>query len=119
MIELTLPWPPSTNTVWRNLRGRTLLSKRGREFRRLVGEMVGQQYDDAPLRGRLSVHVTLYPPDRRKRDIDNYGGKALLDALTHAQVWADDEQIDRLTIIRGESAKGGGCLVTIDEVGSA
>lgn len=117
MIELTLPFPPSTNTVWRNLRGRTLLSKRGREFRRLVGEIVGQQYDDAPLRGRLSVRVTLYPPDSRKRDIDNYN-KALLDALTHAQVWVDDEQIDHLTIIRGEVCKYHGCVVQIDEVSS-
>ena len=116
MIELTLPWPPSTNTVWRNVKGRTLLSKRGREFRRLVGEMVGQQYEDAPLRGRLTVTVILFPPDRRKRDIDNYGGKALLDALTHAQVWADDEQIDRLMIIRDERIKGGACRVLISEV---
>ena len=116
MIELMLPFPPSTNTVWRNLRGRTLLSKRGREFRKTVGAMVGQQYIGLPLESRLAVTVTLYPPDRRKRDIDNYGGKALLDALTHAQVWADDEQIDRLTIIRGDNTKGGRCLVCIEEV---
>ena len=116
MIELSLPFPVSTNAMWRNLRGRTLISRKGREFRKAVGVMVGQQYMGLPLESRLAVTVTLYPPDRRKRDIDNYGGKALLDALTHAQVWADDEQVDRLTIIRSDNTKGGGCLVQIEEV---
>ncbi len=116
MITLTLPWPPSTNTVWRNVSGRVLLSRKGRQFRRDVGDSVGRQYMGLPLEGRLAVTVTLLPPDRRKRDIDNHGGKALLDALTHAQVWLDDEQIDRLTIVRGDNAKGGGCRVEIKEV---
>lgn len=116
MIELTLPFPPSTNTVWRNLKGRTLLSKRGREFRREVGIYAGMQYKGEPLEGRLSVLVLLTPPDRRKRDIDNYGGKALLDALTHAGMWMDDEQIDELIIQRGAVRKGGGCLVRIQEI---
>jgi len=115
-ITLELPFPPSTNTVWRQFQGRTILSKRGRTFRREVVEMVGHQYDDAPLRGRLSVRVELYPPDKRKRDIDNYGGKALLDAITHAQVWVDDELIDRLTIQRCENVSGGRCVVHIAEI---
>ena len=116
MIELLLPFPPSTNTVWRNVKGRTLLSRKGREFRKTVGRMVGEQHQGKPLESRLAVTVTLFPPDRRKRDIDNYGGKALLDALTHAQLWVDDEQIDQLTIIRDERIKGGACRVEIKEV---
>ena len=116
MIVLTLPFPPSTNTIWRNVNGRTLLSRRGREFRREVGLHVGMQHKGEPLEGRLSVLVLLTPPDRRKRDIDNYGGKAVLDALTHAGVWLDDEQVDELIIQRGEVRKGGGCVVRIREL---
>lgn len=116
MITLTLPWPPSTNTVWRNVAGRVLLSRKGRQFRKDVAVAVANQWGDDPLAGRLSVKVLLSAPDKRKRDIDNHGGKALLDAITHAGVWLDDEQIDRLTIVRGDNAKGGECRVEIKEL---
>ncbi|HET8792089.1 MAG TPA: RusA family crossover junction endodeoxyribonuclease [Modicisalibacter sp.] len=116
---ITLPFPPSTNTVWRNLKGRTLLSRKGREYRKAVIALVAEQKAVAGLAGRLSVTVMLHPPDRRKRDIDNYGGKALLDAITHAGVWIDDEQIDRLEMIRGEIRKPGMAVVTITECGVA
>lgn len=116
MIDLTLPWPPSTNSIWRNVAGRTLLSRKGRQYRKDVASAVAEQHQGQPLAGRLAVSVTLLPPDRRKRDIDNHGGKALLDALTHAGVWVDDEQIDRLTIVRGERERGGLALVEITEV---
>jgi crossover junction endodeoxyribonuclease RusA len=35
------------------------------------------------------VEILLYPPDNRRRDIDNYT-KGLFDALTHARVWEDE-----------------------------
>ena len=40
MITLRLPCPPSMNTYWRNFRGRTVLSKKGREFKQLIQEYV-------------------------------------------------------------------------------
>lgn len=43
----------------------------------------------------------------------------LLSAITHAGVWLDDGQVDQLTIIRGEKAKGGGCWVEIFEIAEA
>ena len=53
----------------------------------------------APLDGKLAVRVVAVAPDRRKRDLDNLL-KATLDALTHAKVWHDDGQIDRLEVER-------------------
>lgn len=50
-----------------------------------------------PASARLRVVLILNPPDRRRRDVDNYS-KGLLDAFTHAGIWADDEQIDELLI---------------------
>ena len=41
------------------------------------------------------LEMTLFPPDRRKRDIDNTF-KSLLDALTHAKVWNDDSQVKKI-----------------------
>ena len=44
------------------------------------------------LMGDVSVEIDLYPPDRRRRDIDN-PLKCLLDSMTHAGVYEDDSQI--------------------------
>ncbi len=108
ILTLTLPWAPSVNTYWRHpntgpLRGRNLISDAGRVYRKAVLRAVpGLQ----PLGGRLRVAIGVYPPDRRRRDLDNLP-KAILDALTHAGIWGDDSQIDHLEIIRHEVVKGG------------
>jgi len=63
--------------------------------------------------GRVAVKVTLYPPNRQKRDIDNYT-KVLLDGITKARVWEDDECVDLLTIARGQISRPNGyCTVEI------
>jgi crossover junction endodeoxyribonuclease RusA len=95
---------------------RTLISRAGRLFRDAVAGSFWEQFPGhRAMAGRLSVIVDLFPRDRRQTDIDNYA-KSLLDALTHAGVWVDDSQIDRLTLVRGEMVKGGRCVVTIMEV---
>ena len=115
MIVLTLPFPPSVNTYWRNItiRGasRTLISKKGREYRDQVIGIVADKAR-AAIAERLHVAITLHPPDKRRRDVDNYL-KAPLDALTHAGVWADDSQIDRLSVTRGDIEPGGRAVVVI------
>lgn len=95
---IEFPFPPSTNTYWRNVKGRTLISERGRRYRLAVLKILYTvDRDRLPFEGRLAVELDLYPPDRRRRDVDNYS-KALLDALEHAGVYADDEQIYDLHI---------------------
>lgn len=64
--------------------------------------------------GALAVHVTVHPPDRRRRDLDN-AMKALLDALAHGGAYEDDSQIDRLEIVRGAVVPGGKVIVRIME----
>lgn len=59
------------------------------------------------------VSVTLHAPDNRRRDLDNFGGKALLDALTHAGVWLDDSQVRRLSMEWGENVRSGKAVVQI------
>nr|WP_299241427.1 RusA family crossover junction endodeoxyribonuclease [uncultured Halomonas sp.] len=119
MVELMLPFPPSTNTYYRApskgpLAGRHLMSAKGRAFRQQAVTAIVAQHRGEVTYARLSMHVTLYPPDRRKRDIDNHL-KALADAVTHAgNIWVDDEQIDRLIVERGEIRKGGMCCVAIE-----
>lgn len=92
------------------------VSKRGREYRLDTAQCVIEQCPNITLTERLCVDVILYPPDKRKRDLDNHM-KALLDALTHAGLWEDDEQIDQLQIYRGEVIKAGGARVEINQAG--
>ncbi|WP_134871266.1 RusA family crossover junction endodeoxyribonuclease, partial [Cronobacter sakazakii] len=61
-----------------------------------------------------SVEITLYPPDARRRDIDNYN-KALFDALTHAGVWEDDSQVKRMLVEWGPVIKKGRVEITISK----
>lgn len=66
----------------------------------------------------MAMFISLYPPDRRKRDIDNVL-KALLDALQHAGCYEDDSQLDDLRIVRCEVRKGGSCVVVITPIESS
>lgn len=123
MIQLVLPWPVSANRAWRNVRGRTVLSREAREYRTQVGEVVATARrrglcGQAPLQERLHVRLDAYPPDRRRRDLDNIR-KVLLDALTHAAVWLDDSQIDHDEAVRwpmSPDAPQGAVLVTVTEI---
>jgi crossover junction endodeoxyribonuclease RusA len=120
-IEFELPFPPSSNTYYRSVRMgqscRVLLSKRGREYKEEVKKIMFYQRKKfgLPAEGRLSVSVRLHAPNRRKYDIDNRI-KALSDALQFAEVFADDEAIDRLLVTRNGIIKGGLAVVTIEEI---
>lgn len=117
--QIRLPFPPSVNGYWRAItlgkRQAVIISERGRLFRRVAGEFcLVKRLNGLRLSGRLAVTLELYPPDHRARDVDNYA-KGTLDALTHAGVWLDDEQIDQLHILRRAVTKGGGYVqVTIE-----
>lgn len=113
MLTLTLPWPPTANTYYRNLPGKTLISEKGRAYRAAVAQQVLVQRGARRLSGRLAVAIVAHVPDRRRRDLDNLF-KGVLDSLTHAGVWLDDEQIDCLSIERGPI--GGMLKVTVREV---
>jgi crossover junction endodeoxyribonuclease RusA len=56
-----------------------------------------------------------FPPDRRRRDLDNLQ-KPLLDALQHAGVYEDDSQVDLLLSRRRERRDGGQVVVTISDM---
>lgn len=114
---IRLPYPPSMNTYLRHLpNGRTLLSERGRTYHGTVWEVVKRAFPGhTPFLGPLVVTVTAFPPDKRRRDLDNIF-KCVGDGLTKAGVWKDDSQIQRLTIQWGEFWPVGALEVEIEEV---
>lgn len=111
MLDLELPYPPSINHYWRRVGPRTLISREGRRFRQRVMAILAAM-GIRPLAGRLAVQVQIFPPDNRRRDIDNVQ-KALLDALQHGGAYDDDSQIVRLSIEKGDPIDGGRTLVHI------
>lgn len=116
-IVFCVPWPPTVNTYWRNVtvggKPRTLISRKGRIYRQTVAKvLLKREIASELLSCRLRVHIKAYPPDKRRRDLDNLP-KAVLDAFTHAGVWADDSQIDDLRITRYEPVSDGRLNVRI------
>lgn len=116
-IVLHLSWPPTINAYYRSTRaGIKYLDKSVRKFRAQVEQDIHEQVPGLYLDYPLFMEVYLHPPDRRKRDIDNYM-KGLLDALTEAGLWEDDSLVDQLHIYRGCVVKDGSVRVEISEAG--
>lgn len=107
MITLTIPFPPSVNHYWFQKGIRRFIGAKGKQFRldvlRIWNSYYGPMHPTtiAYETERLRLHINVYQPDKRKRDLDNLL-KAPLDALQHAGVYADDTQIDDLQIVRNE-----------------
>jgi len=114
MIEITLPWPPSVNTYWRNFDGRMIISARGREYRETVGDQMTLQKMVKHFKGQLKVEIEAFRPDKRRRDLDNLL-KATLDGLAHAGVYEDDSQIVDLRIYWAKNI-GGMLKIKIEEI---
>ena len=110
---MSLPYPPSVNHLWLRTRRGVHLSKEGRLYKQQVAELVRTVGKPRLYERMVRVELVLYPPDARRRDLDNVL-KILLDSLTYARVWHDDEQVDQISIRRGEPAKSSGqCLVKV------
>ena len=120
MIDITLPWPPSVNQYWRHpssgpLAGRHLISEQGRAYRGKVLAQLTAEGHRYQLADRLAMSILCYPPDRRRRDLDNVL-KAALDALVFAGVMLDDSQIDRLAIERREVHEPGHLKIKVERI---
>ena len=114
MLTVSLPYPPSVNSYWRHvskgrIAGRVLISAEGRAYREAVAASIREQSARMGYEGDLRVSIIAYPPDARRRDLDNIL-KSLLDALAHAGVYRDDCQIQSLQISRGPVRRGGGSV---------
>lgn len=88
--ELTLPYPPSANRIWRTGRGkRTYLAPEATAFKAGVDRLARQarvQCSTLP----IEVHLYFYRP-RRSGDLDNRI-KVVFDAL-NGIAWHDDKQV--------------------------
>jgi crossover junction endodeoxyribonuclease RusA len=98
-LIIDLPWPPTANTYWRRNGNCYFISKRGTDYREFVAKACYAYQGLFVASDRLRIKIKAYPPDRRKRDLDNLF-KSLLDSIQHSGVYVDDSQIDKLSIER-------------------
>lgn len=114
---LDLPYPPSINHYWRRVGQSTLISREGRTFRQNVCALLARGSGNGPRKppagGRIALAMDAYPPDHRRRDLDNIQ-KPVLDALEHAGVYEDDSQIDLLVTRRRDVISGGHVQILLD-----
>lgn len=133
MIQFRLPFPPTVNTYYRSVSMGMFKNKRTQKLQpsppRLLISAIGREYAQQvkmivypmivgkpfPIMRPVNVYIDAIMPDARRRDLDNLT-KALLDSLTKAGVWADDSQIDMLSIRRMPIDPGNGSiLISIQE----
>ena len=128
MIELTLPYPPSVNHYKRI--GRLTRTKTGKLYQprvntdatkvfyytsmlKIRSAMVQNRMKTAiPATISLEVCIDLYPPDKRRHDIDNRC-KLILDCLQYGGLIENDYQISRLVVQRMSIIEHGQIIVRI------
>lgn len=114
-MKIFLPWPPSANKIWRNLRGSRGLYL-AKEYKRFVDESKIWLWNQGSPRvlgdANLEVVIKLYPPTKRGYDVDNRI-KPTLDALAKAGFWRDDKIARKVTALCPEPIPGDGAVVEI------
>jgi crossover junction endodeoxyribonuclease RusA len=96
MIWLDLPFPPSANSIWRNVKGRTLLSARYRAWIEAAASMISIYRKAATVAGPYTLQIQAGRPDKRKRDIDNLI-KPVSDALVNGGIVEGDHLCQEVT----------------------
>ncbi len=121
-----LPYPPSINKYWGSrqirLRGTGKIIKcvyRLPAVVKYVNDVIyflKMQKIKPFFAEKLRIELLIYPPDRKKRDIDNVC-KGILDALQYAGIYDDDFKIWQLSVERREVRKHGEVEFTIMSIG--
>lgn len=111
MIELTLPYPPSVNHY---KIGRTHFnSEKTKRYFYEVWMKCRQEGFCSLQDSTISLTLWVYPPDNRKRDLDNIC-KVLIDSLVKAGCFNDDSQVSRLLVERMYTIKHGQIICRIE-----
>lgn len=104
-FSFSLPYPPSVNNIYSRSKYGVFLKEKVKEYRKQIlfsfkNKVVKFGNE------KVSVHIQVFPPDKRKRDLDNLL-KVTLDSLQLLKIIEDDNQIDELHICRGNVLKDG------------
>jgi crossover junction endodeoxyribonuclease RusA len=111
-MKLVLPLPPSANRYYRNVRGRTLLSKEAREYREACAMAAAAQWRGKPITSPVRIEAHVYMTLRG--DLMNRE-KQLLDALEGTAI-VDDSQVWDMRMVRHIDRKNPRVEITITAI---
>lgn len=107
-----IPYPVgiSVNHCWKRVGNRTYLEPGVRRYRDEVYLALRNErsFND----GAVRLEIGMFPPDKRRRDIDNIL-KVVLDSLVHASLIEDDSQIMQLYVEKHPPVKDGRLELTV------
>ncbi len=109
---INLPYPPTVNHYYTVVRGRKILSARGRSYKAECGWLMAGQKVARLKYEYFRVRIYVWVPDRRKRDLDNIL-KPMLDALTEYGAITDDSAVVSLWTDRIGRTAGGRIEINI------
>ena len=117
LVEIFLPWPDVTLKPNGSHRHWSVKAGAKKNARRFAKFMVMENHKPIAYTGELGAHFTIYPPDRRFRDMDNIKAmlKPYMDGVFDA-LGMDDRQIRRSVTEFDEPIKGGGIKVVLTEL---
>lgn len=109
---ITMPYPPTVNSYYTVARGRKILSRKGRAYQKEAIICLYQQCAPKSSEGPYAICISVRPPDKRKRDIDNLI-KPLLDSLVEYGAISDDSEVIDLRIRKFNPIKDGSVEILI------
>ena len=103
-VTLLLPYPPSTNRIWRYAKNRVYRSAEYKAWLAEGGEALRKQAHET-YTYPVSIEFRVGRPDRRRRDLDNTI-KPTLDLLEAGNVLADDCLMHRMLALWVDDVTG-------------
>jgi crossover junction endodeoxyribonuclease RusA len=114
---ILLPYPIGSNRLWRNAKGRTIVSREALAWKEETRWRV-QAAGVRPISGAVAVELVLHPrltvkgrASETRLDVDA-PIKPTLDAL-QGVAYANDKQVVRVSACIGDPIRGGGLSVSI------
>ena len=113
--RISLPWPPSANSLFLNVRGKgRVRTENYRKWATEAGWLLKSQHT-RKFHEPVKVRVELNPPNARAFDLDNRN-KALLDLLVEHGVIIDDSNRWVRAVSVEQVSAGAPCTVIVEAV---
>ncbi len=122
MKRLVLPYPPSTNRIWRKAGNRIVMSDEAKAFKRAVFVLAKAGAIGAPLTGSIALSMILHPPALNKLGRKAGAGIDLSNCIKLAEdalqglAYANDKQVVDIRVRRGVPAADGLLVVEWEEL---
>lgn len=120
--SITLPYPPSTNLLYRYFRGRAVLSVKGRAYKLQAAEIAkaaGVELLDGDVALDVVLHAkkTKEETGKRPRCIDLSNSLKVAEDALQGVAFGDDSQTRSIRMRYGEPVPGGALVITVSKMG--